>query len=223
MEKPKFQDKMTVRTQRDLWVPLLLLFAVFGTVCTVCVQLLLLLVLLFLLLLLFLLILLVLFSACAQAGVLSKCGWALENVVARICREAGGRVTTNVVVRDLDLGQPDVVDGRRLEVIVDGLPLHRGALAIDSTLVCVLSTETAHRWVVLQSVRRRKERTNPELLVRSWLSSLLKSEAGGLKRRGCSCLCWPEPKLAARIHCFASGFSKLGGCTVVCTIACAVA
>ena len=34
-------------------------------------------------------------AACAQAGVLSKRGWALENVVARICREAGGRVTTN--------------------------------------------------------------------------------------------------------------------------------
>ena len=68
----------------------------------------------------------------------SKRGWALENVVARICREAGGRVTTNVFMRDLDLGQPDVVDGRRLEVIVDG--------------------------VVLQSTRRRKERTYSELL-----------------------------------------------------------
>ena len=70
---------------------------------------------------------------------LSKRGWALENVVARICREAGGRVTTNVFMRDLDLGQPDVVDGRRLEVIVDGFPLHSGAqLAVDTTLVCDL-------------------------------------------------------------------------------------
>ena len=50
-------------------------------------------------------------AACAQAGVFSKRGWALENVVARICREVGGRVTTNVFMRDLDLGQKDVVDG----------------------------------------------------------------------------------------------------------------
>ena len=41
-------------------------------------------------------------AACAQTGVLSKRGWALENVVARTCREAGGRVTTNVFMRDLD-------------------------------------------------------------------------------------------------------------------------
>ena len=48
-------------------------------------------------------------------------------------------MTTNVFMRDLDLGQPDVVDGRRLEVIVDGLPLHSGAqLAVHTTLVCAL-------------------------------------------------------------------------------------
>ena len=41
--------------------------------------------------------------SCARAGVLGKRGYALESVVARICREAGGRVATNVVVRELDL------------------------------------------------------------------------------------------------------------------------
>ena len=39
-------------------------------------------------------------AACAQAGVLGRRGWALESVVARVCREAGGRVTTNVMLRD---------------------------------------------------------------------------------------------------------------------------
>ena len=29
-------------------------------------------------------------------------GFALESVVARVCREAGGRVSTNVLLRDLD-------------------------------------------------------------------------------------------------------------------------
>ena len=42
-------------------------------------------------------------SACAVAGVLGRRGFPLENAAARICREAGGRVRTNVLVRDLDL------------------------------------------------------------------------------------------------------------------------
>ena len=40
-------------------------------------------------------------AACARAGVLGGRGWAVENAAARTCREAGGRVTTNVMVRDL--------------------------------------------------------------------------------------------------------------------------
>ena len=77
-------------------------------------------------------------AACAHAGVLGKRGWALESVAARICREAGGRVTTNVLLRDLDLAFVGAAeaDGRRLEIVVDGLPLFSGAqLAVDTTLV----------------------------------------------------------------------------------------
>ena len=59
-------------------------------------------------------------AACARAGVLGGRGWAVENAAARICREAGGRVTTNVQVRDLDLAAPHVDDARRLKVVVDG-------------------------------------------------------------------------------------------------------
>ena len=62
-------------------------------------------------------------AACARAGILGGRGWAVENAAARICREAGGRVTTNVMVRDLDLVGPHVEDARRLEVVADGLPL----------------------------------------------------------------------------------------------------
>ena len=73
----------------------------------------------------------------AQAGVLGRRGFAVESAAARICREAGGRVSTNRFVRDLDIGVP-VNDGRRLEVVVDGLPLYGGAqLAVDTTLVSV--------------------------------------------------------------------------------------
>ena len=54
-------------------------------------------------------------------------GYPLETAAARICREAGGRVRTNVFLRDLNLGVGGVLDNKRLEVVVDGLPLFNGA------------------------------------------------------------------------------------------------
>ena len=62
-------------------------------------------------------------ASCARAGVLGRRGFALESATARVWREAGGRVTSNFMVRDLDLAEPRAADGRRLEVVVDGLPL----------------------------------------------------------------------------------------------------
>ena len=113
-------------------------------------------------------------AVCARAGVLSKRGLALESATARISREAGGRVTTNVWVRDLDLEGPGPgqVDARRLEVAVDGLPLFAGAqLAIDATIVSTLRGDgTARRGaaevdgVALTAARRRMERRCPELV-----------------------------------------------------------
>ena len=58
----------------------------------------------------------------AEAGVLGRRGFALESATARVCREAGTRVTTNVLVKELDLLPMDRVDAR-LEVVADGLPL----------------------------------------------------------------------------------------------------
>ena len=89
-----------------------------------------------------------------------------------MCREAGGRVSTNVMMRDLDIPGPHAaMDGRRLEVIADGLPLFDGAqLALDTTMVSSLHRDgTAKRetsvrgGAVLQEARRCKERTYPEL------------------------------------------------------------
>ena len=81
---------------------------------------------------------------------------------------AGGRVTTNDFMRNLDLGQPDVVDGRKLEVIVDGLPLYCGAqVAVDTT--SVLSTKTAHRVVLhnrmVSSPSEERRRARSKLVV----------------------------------------------------------
>ena len=72
-------------------------------------------------------------AACARVGVLGRRGFALETAAARVCREAGGRVMTNMLVRELDLAPGlNTTDGRRLEVIADGLSLFQGVqLAID--------------------------------------------------------------------------------------------
>ena len=87
--------------------------------------------------------------------------------------EAGGRVTTNVlVVRDLDLAEPNAADARRLEVVADGLPLFGGAqLAVDTTIVSTLHTNGEPRrvhvdGVALAAARQRKERRYPELVSR---------------------------------------------------------
>ena len=53
---------------------------------------------------------------------------------------------TNVFLRDLDLGVGGVLDNRRLEVVVDGLPLFNGAqLAVDTTLVSRIRRDGAPR------------------------------------------------------------------------------
>ena len=109
-----------------------------------------------------------------RPGCLADRGWALESVAARICREARGRVTTNVMLRDLDMVLPNAADGRRLEVVADGLPLFGGAqLAVDTTLVCALRRDgnptrnaVDEDGVALRRARHRKERTYPELVGR---------------------------------------------------------
>ena len=42
-------------------------------------------------------------AACSRAGVLGSRGFSVESAAARVCREAGARVSTNLLVRDLDL------------------------------------------------------------------------------------------------------------------------
>ena len=102
---------------------------------------------------------------------LGRRGFAVDSAAARICREGGGRVRTNVLVRDLDLGVMNHLDGRRLEVIADRLPLFGGVqLAVDTTLVSALRGDSMprrganqHAGVALREARARKERTYPEL------------------------------------------------------------
>ena len=101
-------------------------------------------------------------AACARVG---------ESVAARICREAGGRVSTNVFFRDLDLMGPGVPDARRLEV-VNGLPLFGGSqIAVDTTLVSALHSDgtplrgaATEDGVALRAAVLRKMRRYPELV-----------------------------------------------------------
>ena len=100
--------------------------------------------------------------------------WATpwKSVTARVCREAGGTAATNVMIRDLDLAEFAGVDGRRLEVVVDRLPLFgESQLAIDATLVSALHASGQARrgaveedGAVLTIARRWKERRYPELV-----------------------------------------------------------
>ena len=65
-------------------------------------------------------------SACAQVGALARRAGLLERAAARICKGAGARVATNVALRELNLDVP-AADGRRAEVVANGLPLWQGA------------------------------------------------------------------------------------------------
>ena len=79
-----------------------------------------------------------------------------------------GRVTTNVLLRDLDLEIADRTDTRRLEVAVRGDgSARRGASGEDG--------------MALTAARRRKERRYPELVgTRSWARLLVAGvEVGG--------------------------------------------
>ena len=109
-------------------------------------------------------------TACSNAGVLGRRGWPLERMAARVCREARARVATDVLLRDLNVPLQRA-DGRRLEVIANGLPLWNGAqVAVDTTLVSPVRRDGQPRGqaatvpgVALREAERDKARTYPEL------------------------------------------------------------
>ena len=93
---------------------------------------------------------------------------------------------TNVLVRDMDFGAFNPFDTRRLEVVVDGFPLLRGAqIAVDTTLVCPLTREARARPRCanvsgpITAARRRKERRYPELTGVNAAARLVLAEVGG--------------------------------------------
>ena len=110
-------------------------------------------------------------AACSRSGRLKTRSVPMERMVARVCREAGARVRTNVYLRDMNVGVA-AHDERRLEVLAQGLPCFGGAqLAIDATLRCALSTTGATRpraarenGAALEDAREQKENMYPEIV-----------------------------------------------------------
>ena len=110
-------------------------------------------------------------AACAQAGVLRSRAVPLERALARICREAGARVATNVPLSRMNLDAP-ILDHRTIEVLANGLPLFHGAqLAVDTTLVSPVGRDGTARvqahlipGAALTAAEQRKRRyVYPEL------------------------------------------------------------
>ena len=101
---------------------------------------------------------------------------------------------TNIMVRDMDLLPQERQDGRRLEVVADGLPLFHGHSWQLTPRWCLLWVVMAfhifgasERTEQLWQPRERKERTHPELtgqFGRAGLVVLAGGRAGdGLRRR----------------------------------------
>ena len=97
-----------------------------------------------------------------------KRGSPAEVCAAKICREGGARVRENQFLRDLN-AEVASIDGRRIEVIANGLPLWGGKqVAIDTTVVSAMTGTGQARsdkpGQALQDAKRRKEIKYPELV-----------------------------------------------------------
>ena len=90
-----------------------------------------------------------------NSRVLGRRVFAVETVAARTCQEPGGKVSTRVW--ETRLGHPVLVnDGRRLQIVVDGLLLHG--------VGTVLGRGGDADGAAPRAARRRKERTYLELV-----------------------------------------------------------
>ena len=111
-------------------------------------------------------------AACGTGGVLQTRAVPLERMWARVGREAGARVRTHTYLNDLNVLRVKPTDGRRLEVVLRGLPANLvGQVAVDATLVSPLTRKGAARprahWqdgAALKDARKKKVTTFSELL-----------------------------------------------------------
>ena len=102
-----------------------------------------------------------------SAGVLGSRGFSVESAAARVCREAGARVSSNLFVRELSVAPHDA---HRLEVVADGLPLFGGPSWLSTPLLCPQCVQmeprgqcTRQDGAAFAEAHRLKHRTYPEL------------------------------------------------------------
>ena len=145
-------------------------------------------------------------AACSRAGVLRSRGVPLEHAAARVCREAGARVTMHTRLNQLNIPAVNHMDDRAIEVIANGLPLWQGSqLAVDTTLVSPphkCSRTTAERGQVRRDSLARCTPNKRTHLPRigggrdgaDWWSWRWKSVGDGARRQHSSSDCWHKPK-----------------------------
>ena len=81
-------------------------------------------------------------AACMRSGRVRRRARPLERAWAGVFREAGARVLENVLLRNMGVPGIGATDGRRLEELATGLPLHRGVpLAVDATMLSALHAD----------------------------------------------------------------------------------
>ena len=127
-------------------------------------------------------------AACPVSGLLRRRARPLERAWARVFREAGARVVENMFLRDTNLPDIAVTDGRRLEVVALGLSVEQGVpLGCDATLVSPLHADGSV-WagadeecgVALRRGEADKRATYPELVGSDRLRLMvLACEVGG--------------------------------------------
>ena len=83
-------------------------------------------------------------STAQRAAELGKRGFAAESAVAQICREGGARVSTNVMLRDLDISPPHSSDCV-WKWWPKGCVCSACQLALDATVVSTLHEHTGGR------------------------------------------------------------------------------
>jgi hypothetical protein len=80
--------------------------------------------------------------ACNRNGLIKMRSHALEQVWAQVFREAGAQVVENSMLRDTGVAGIAPIDGRQLEIVAYGLPLHHGVpICGGATLVSSISSQ----------------------------------------------------------------------------------
>ena len=99
-------------------------------------------------------------ATCSTRGLLGRKGFATESAIAQIFREGGAKVSTNVMVRDLDIPPPHRSDLLRQEIVAEGLTFG-GAHWPFTPQWCHHSTRKADaiNGQLLGEARKLKERT----------------------------------------------------------------